>query len=179
MFLRKEEKLIFKFLPLSVAPQVFAHLSEVNTAEGETSDLHCTVKASPAARIYWTKNGQKLHDTDKYKIHIHPHTKHHHNITTLRIRNVNKNDLGRYDCHAENDLGKHDVNVTLIYEPEVAIMNECRVIDEVYTVRCNWTVHSIQSVSEGSMFYKAQGDRKWLHDDVKTSVKKVEDRKWE
>lgn len=152
----------------------------MNAKEGATVDLHCIFKASPAPRVHWTRAGSKLHENDKYKIHMHPHEKHHHNMTTLRIKDVNKDDLGQYECHAENGYGKQKAAVTLIYEPEKAILNECKLTDDnLHTAICNWTVHSAQPVSEAILFFKQTGERKWQQDAASSAIVELEDNKWE
>lgn len=158
---------------------VTATRADVNAGEGSGVDLHCTVKASPMARIYWTSNGRMLSNDDKYRIHLHPHAKHHHNMTTLHIRNVNKDDLGQYECHAENSLGKAKTPITLIYEPEPAQLNECKITEDFYTVVCNWTVISAQSVSEAGVHFKQNGERKWQNDIQSSTIEKIDDNKWE
>lgn len=100
-------------------------------------------------------------------------------MTTLHIRNVNKDDLGRYECHAENSFGKSEVAVTLIYEPEVAILNLCKLTDDLHTVQCNWTVHSAQPLSEALMFFKQNGERKWQQGAEPSTISKLEDNTWE
>lgn len=158
---------------------VRVHKAEVNAAEGSTVDLHCTVNASPAARIRWTRAGHVLNDDNKHKIHVHPHKLHHHNMTTLRVRDVNKDDLGQYECHAENSLGKSVATVTLIYEPEEAILIDCKLSDDNFqTVTCNWTVHSAQPLSEANLFYKDNGDRKWQQNAEPCIIRKEEENKW-
>lgn len=151
----------------------------MNTAEGQNVDLHCTIKASPAARIHWLRNGNVIRDDDKYKVHIREHMKHHHNLTMLRILNVNKDDLGRYTCHAENSFGKHEVIVALTYDPEVAVLNECKLTDDLHGVKCNWTVHSAQPVSEATLFYKLNGERKWQQEPNPSTISKGEGNQWE
>lgn len=153
---------------------------EVNALEGSHAELRCIVKASPTPRIHWTRNGRVVHNSEKFRSHVHPHEKHHHNMTTLKIHDVNKDDLGQYKCHAENTLGKADATVTLVYEPEVATLNECRLTDDdLHTVMCNWTVHSAQPVSEAVISYKQNGERSWQQEAMKSTIVKLEDNKWE
>lgn len=152
----------------------------VNANEGAIADLHCVIQASPAARIHWTRNGKVLGSSDKYKVHIHPHEKHHHNMTTLHIRDVTLEDLGDYKCHSENNYGKNEGTVMLAYEPELALYHGCKLTDDLHTVQCNWTVRSMQPVSEGLLFYKQSGERKWKQVEAPSTIEKLEeDNKWE
>lgn len=156
-----------------------AHKTEVNAAEGSTVDLHCIVRSSPAARVHWTRMDKPVKSGEKHSMHMHPHEKHHHNMSTLRIRDVNKDDLGQYECQAENSYGENKIAVSLIYEPEVPIINNCMLTDDLHTVQCNWTVISSQPLSEALLFYKQNGERKWQQVSTPSSIKKVEDNKWE
>lgn len=147
----------------------------MNALEGSNADLHCLVKSSPEARIQWSRAGKMLRSDDKYEIVNRPHAKHHHNTTTLRIKGVNKDDLGRYGCHAENAQGRNDVNISLIYEPEGAIFNGCRITENLRTVVCKWSVRSAQSLSEANMFYKQAGDRQWLSNKVPSEINREDE----
>lgn len=106
------------------------------------------------------------------------HPKHHHNYSVLRIVGVTKDDLGRYGCHAENSLGRHELNITLIYEPEPAILNECKLTDDLQTVVCNWTVYSAQPVSEATLFFKQNNEHKW-QDSVQSEIRRGDGNMWE
>ena len=154
------------------------HKAEINVADGATKDLHCFIRASPAARIHWTRHGRILANDEKYHISTHPHDKHHHNVTTLRVKQVNKDDLGGYLCHAENIMGKAETTVALIYEPEVAALKECKILEDLSTVQCQWEVNSAQSVSEAHLYYKHNGDRQWQQALEQAQIEKQEDGVW-
>ena len=67
--------------------------------------LVCPVESSPPPIVTWSKDGLEVHlGWERYRVHG----------GVLRVRNVDVNDSGVYDCHATNGFGSIDVRY-LVY----------------------------------------------------------------
>lgn len=144
-----------------------SHKVDVNTGEKETAELHCNFHSVPAGKVQWLREGRTLHADKKYQMRIHEiedlhlHHKHNHTKSTLIINDVNKGDLGRYECQVTNKWGTSGLNISLIYEPEQAVFKNYEFELDNKQVLTNWTVQSIQPISEVVLSYKKQGDHIW------------------
>ncbi|XP_059607952.1 hemicentin-2-like isoform X2 [Phlebotomus argentipes] len=145
-------------------PKVTAHHHEVNTGEGYDAELSCNFKSDPAGRSTWLRDLAPLPEGGKYRVTQEAHG--HHNKTTLLVRKVQKSDLGMYQCQVENRLGRGASNVSLIYEPEPAHFDGYE-LQTAHLVLLNWTVRSVQPLSEVLLYYQKSSDKQW------TSVKPV------
>uniref|UniRef100_A0A1L8E3A9 Putative neural cell adhesion molecule 1 n=1 Tax=Nyssomyia neivai TaxID=330878 RepID=A0A1L8E3A9_9DIPT len=140
------------------SPKVTAHRHEVNTGEGYDAELFCNFKSDPVGRIYWLRHKNPLMEGTKYRVTQEQHG--HHNRTALLVRQVKKEDLGVYQCQVDNRLGQQDANVSLIYEPEPAHFDGYELQPE-HLVVLNWTVRSIQPLSEILLYYQKSNDKQW------------------
>ncbi|KAJ0178851.1 hypothetical protein K1T71_005626 [Dendrolimus kikuchii] len=74
--------------------------------------LQCKIEAKPPPIVYWTHiDGNKLHNDSKYQASIKSESYKH--TAELCIKNVSREDIGTYYCHAENSLGSAFDDVTL------------------------------------------------------------------
>ncbi|XP_055692165.1 hemicentin-2 isoform X1 [Lutzomyia longipalpis] len=140
------------------APKVSTHRHDVNTGEGYDAELFCNFKSDPAGRSMWLRNWNPLVEGGKYSMSEEQHN--HHNSSRLIVRKVNKSDLGVYQCQVENRLGRDATNISLIYEPETAHFDGYELQPE-HIVIFNWTVRSIQPLSEISLYYQKSNDKQW------------------
>jgi hypothetical protein len=83
-----------------VAPFFRPHHNFFNGEISNDVEIFCTYKASPpATSVKWFKNGNQVHENDKYSIKADE--KDHHDRTKLLIRDVQENDLGVYYCEIQ------------------------------------------------------------------------------
>lgn len=78
----------------------------------------------------------------------------------MAVTGIDKDDLGPYTCEVTNKLGKSDINVTLMYEPEMAIFESSELLEDGFT-ELSWTVNSVQALQEVDLYYKHSGDKQW------------------
>ena len=80
---------------------------------GSETVLECSCSASPIRICVWKRNGNDLRISSKYEPSTYnddPET-----ITlSLTIFHIQEEDLGRYECHAQNLLGE-DSDYTFLY----------------------------------------------------------------
>lgn len=84
---------------------MYSKARNVETKKGSEVELFCKYMADPYVEIQWLMNGKIVNSkkTDKYKVEIDGT----HMITSkLHIYNFQYGDIGEYECHAENKLGK-------------------------------------------------------------------------
>ena len=113
--------------------------------------LHCLYKASPAPEaIRWFKESKRIIDTDKYE--ITNDMQNHHDRTTLLIRKVTKDDLTKYHCEVENNLGVKRENITVGLLPTPAQYVNYKYINGIlYT---DWIIKSHQVLTELQFLYR-------------------------
>ncbi|GAB0090789.1 uncharacterized protein DMENIID0001_055520 [Sergentomyia squamirostris] len=140
------------------APKVSAHRHEVNTGEGYDAELFCNYKSDPVGRSTWLRDGTPLVEGSKYRMTEETHG--HHNRTGLVVRKVHKSDLGSYQCQVDNRLGRQHTNVSLIYEPELAHFDGYE-LQSGHLVVLNWTVRSVQPLSDILLYYQKSVDKQW------------------
>lgn len=137
---------------------MIAHRPEVNAGEAGQALLHCDFHSNPEGRAQWLRNGRALESGDKYSFDID--MKNHHKRNNLRVTNINMKDLGIYTCEVTNKLGKSEINVTLMYEPEMATFVGSELLPDGSS-SLTWTVNSVQPLNEVDLFYKGSGDKQW------------------
>ncbi|CAK1598704.1 unnamed protein product [Parnassius mnemosyne] len=109
-------------IPPSVSKRILLHVLCKPRAEvirkmigvyaGDAAILQCYIEAYPSPNIYWT---------DMYKNRLRNDSKHetkmiscgYEHTSILKINNVSRDDVGPYQCHAENLLGSGNGSVTL------------------------------------------------------------------
>ncbi|XP_055704862.1 MAM domain-containing glycosylphosphatidylinositol anchor protein 1 isoform X2 [Phlebotomus papatasi] len=149
---------------IQYSPKITGHKHEFNTGEGYDAELFCNFKSDPAGRGMWSRDWNYVTEGQKYRISEQTHG--HHNRTVLLVRKVNKSDLGFYQCLVENSLGRDTKNISLIYEPEPAHFDGYE-LQVDHLVLLNWTVRSVQPLSEILLYYQKTNDKQW------TSVKPI------
>lgn len=78
----------------------------------------------------------------------------------LKVMKIDMEDLGSYTCEVTNKLGKSNINVTIMYEPEMAVFVGSEMLADDFT-SLTWTVNSAQSLVEVDLYYKKTGDKQW------------------
>lgn len=137
---------------------MIAHRPEINAAEGGKAILYCNFHSNPDGRAQWLRNGRVLEKGDKYEFEADE--KNHHKRFNLMVMNIEMEDLGSYTCEVTNKLGRSEVNVTIMYEPEMAVFVGSELLADDFT-SLTWTVNSAQSLVEVDLYYKKSGDKQW------------------
>lgn len=157
---------------------MIAHRPEINTAEGGKATLYCNYHSNPEGRAQWLRNGQILDSVDKYSFHSDESGKSTHKKYNMMVMSIGKDDLGPYTCEVTNKLGRSDINVTLMYEPEMAVFESSVLLADDFT-ELSWTVSSVQALVEVDLYYKHSGDKQWrqvkpfdIHQSSQTGVYK-------
>lgn len=137
---------------------MLTHRPEINAAQEGHATLYCNYHSNPEGRVQWLRNGQVLEQNDKYSFHVDEKSRHMRN--NLKVSKIEMEDLGSYTCEVTNKLGKSNVNITLMYEPEMAVFVGSELLEEDYT-SLSWTVNSAQPLTEVDLYYKKSGDKQW------------------
>ncbi|KAJ6655088.1 hypothetical protein lerEdw1_005992 [Lerista edwardsae] len=81
-------------------PQILDELHDIHVAPGASlAKFHLKVKGYPEPRLYWFKDGQPLHASDRIL------KTHKRELHTLEILNVTKEDTGQYSVFISNSAG--------------------------------------------------------------------------
>lgn len=145
------------YLPLDI-PKLIAHRPAINAAQGGHATLYCSYESHPEGRAQWLRNGQVLESGDKYSFHADGDNR--HKRYNLKVQKIDMEDLGAYTCEVTNKLGKGNVNVTIMYEPEMAVFVGSELLEDDFT-SLKWTVNSAQPLIEQDLYYKKSGDKQW------------------
>lgn len=98
-----QERLCLYIVP-SEPPRILGVLS-VDVNRDDNTNLTCIVSSYPASNISWTFKGKKIPASQKYELLDR--------LYTLRIKNVQFDDAGQYECTLVNELGEARSNVSL------------------------------------------------------------------
>jgi Immunoglobulin I-set domain len=128
------------------------HRDYVNTAVGNTAELHCdfTADPQPSSVRWFTNDRTRIHASDKYELVDAVHG--HHNRSMLVVKNVEKSDLSAYHCEVENSIGRASEKVTLGLQPAPALFEKFDY--KRNQVTAVWLVKSIQPLLEMQVLYK-------------------------
>lgn len=89
-------------------------LGDVAVDEGQKLRVTTPVKGNPVPTFEWTKDGKPI---DKNRVHFFSDGE----LIGFEIDNANMNDVGKYECHLSNEVGKvtGECNVTVnkIFKP--------------------------------------------------------------
>lgn len=104
-------------LTIRTKPRVFVpprYHGGYEAEKGENIELKIPFKAFPQPHSRWTKNGEPISDSEKYKIATDDR------FATLQILNATREDLGQYRVTVENDVGSDagTVSVTVADRPD-------------------------------------------------------------
>ncbi|XP_016067084.1 PREDICTED: myosin-binding protein H isoform X2 [Miniopterus natalensis] len=91
----------------SEAPSFTQPLADHTTTSGYSTQLSCSVRASPKPKIIWMKNNMNIQGDPKYR------TFSEQGVYTLEIRKPSPFDSGVYTCKAINVLGEASVDCRL------------------------------------------------------------------
>jgi neural cell adhesion molecule len=98
-----------------IRPTIEETLGVVDIVEGENANIECKAKGKPPPSFTWIKSltQQNLSSADRFG--VDPVT------GILRITNVNREDVGEYQCTATNDAGLATANirVNVIVKPKI------------------------------------------------------------
>lgn len=152
---------LFYFLFSSDTPRVRTSKSILNSKVGDAAELHCEFETSTASDVIWSKDDSELKISasvgSKYYVTSNPNVGGKNN-SILRIRNVNKNDLGQYMCKVSNEIGSQNVNITLTFVPEPPVLQAPIERDGEYTVT-HWHIRSLQPLTEVMLKYRRKDVR--------------------
>ncbi|KAL7293664.1 hypothetical protein TKK_0012743 [Trichogramma kaykai] len=141
------------------------HKDHYATALGVTVNITCIVHAHPGVnkKMTWFHNGNKI-NIDNRRITLNDEIKNH---KVLTIRDVNKDDLGEYQCHATNeDRDATGPIIQLVDTPAKPIYNNAENDDD--SVVLQWKVISYKPIVESELRFRQQNDSEWrVAEDVK------------
>lgn len=98
-------------LEITFSPQLFAFGLETEHKIGENAELLCGAISFPISNITWYKNGVKIVKTDN--IEFLKRVNYDEIESFLKIKKMNENDFGEYNCEAENEFGKDQITLKL------------------------------------------------------------------
>lgn len=113
------------------------------------------------SRVTWHKNKEPLRVNNFDKYSTSNVTKdEHHESNVLVVKNVERNDLGDYECEVQNAIGKGHVKIHLGLEPEPPKFDRMETAGD--TITTHWVIRSLQPLNEVMLNYQKSGDRTWL-----------------
>ncbi|ELK34986.1 Myosin-binding protein H [Myotis davidii] len=104
----------------SEAPSFTQPLADHTTTSGYSTQLSCSVRASPKPKIIWMKNNMNIQGDPKYR------TFSEQGVYTLEIRKPSPFDSGVYTCKAVNMLGEASVDCRLEVKGAVGLRGQGR-----------------------------------------------------
>lgn len=105
------------FCLIVVAPEVNMLLPRLGITLGSETVLQCSCSSSPIGVCVWKKDGRDLRISGKYE--LNPYNDDPETITlSLTISDIKEEDLGRYECHAQNELGEDSDYTDLYGKPQ-------------------------------------------------------------
>ncbi|GFS18248.1 MAM domain-containing glycosylphosphatidylinositol anchor protein 1 [Elysia marginata] len=102
-----------EFPPEVVVPRPM----RIGQVAGKETILECTIYAEPQGMTAWRRDGQILRDGPKYEADMMEDVVNKAVILTLRIRELEPEDFGYYQCTGSNYLGSDQENM-LVYRIE-------------------------------------------------------------
>ncbi|XP_063709527.1 neurotrimin-like isoform X2 [Culicoides brevitarsis] len=163
-------------------PAFLKEENAVNTAFGETAQLHCKFEANPEPQhVHWYKvegaqGNERIHDTEKHTIKNHFSKDGGVSTTTLVIHNINQQDLHEYTCQVENAIGKAKSKIFLNNTPASP-----QLVSHSYkagTLTAKWEIHSHQPLDEVNVMTRAKGHEWVSHVTAVTTEHKPRNNVW-
>ncbi|XP_073942924.1 lachesin-like [Choristoneura fumiferana] len=105
---------VSKRIPLRVLckPSVAMTQKMIGGYLGQSVTLVCRIEAYPTPGVHWTHiNVNRIQNGTKYQAIIKSNGYKH--TAALKINDVSRDDIGAYQCHAENVLGSAQDDITL------------------------------------------------------------------
>lgn len=96
------------------APEIYLPTKRMGQYQGKETILECRVTANPQVYSTWKRDGKEISNNYKYRVEVYEEDKNTITIS-LRIREIDDDDYGRYTCAASNSLGK-DMEDMILYE---------------------------------------------------------------
>ncbi|WAR00821.1 LACH-like protein [Mya arenaria] len=103
-------------ITVNYAPEVYLKTTRMGQSRGKETILECDVMAHPHGVMIWERDGKDLAaDTSgKYQVEIFETNYHLYKKTlSLRIRDIQDADFGRYTCSAENFIARDSESMIL------------------------------------------------------------------
>ncbi|XP_046401323.1 protein amalgam-like isoform X2 [Ischnura elegans] len=145
------------------SPEIKIEKELVNTAEGHTSEITCTVHAEPKAKVFWYKEGILLHPSERI-METRIGSRH-----TLKINDIRAEDFGVYTCTANNSIGRNKMVAELSGVPSRAqfISTPPKMPNENSQV-LSWTVESSSPIISYNLTYRKKNtdETKTMHPEV-------------
>ena len=85
---------------LQVPAKITSPIENVEVLEGEPVKLKCTILGKPDPDIRWFKDGEEIHESDKFRMMVNPE-----NTCILTIQKADMEDEGTYTCKVTNPAG--------------------------------------------------------------------------
>ncbi|KAK6178801.1 hypothetical protein SNE40_011304 [Patella caerulea] len=93
-------------------PEIRLPNRKIGQAKGKETILECVISGYPQGVNIWRRNGEEIQNSMKYRIEIYDEGE--NTVTlSLRIRSIDKDDYGEYECVANNVLGSDYEFMTL------------------------------------------------------------------
>ncbi|GAB0098045.1 Immunoglobulin [Sergentomyia squamirostris] len=147
-------------LIVQFTPEVKAEANVVHTKIGFRATLECSVTAEPSAVVHWFHHGVPLSDSRRIlrqdsvvaprsPDHLHTQSRH-----LLIVQNVQENDLGMYECKAENKVGIKGAIIELTGRPLPTIFKASPIASTPMTHNLIWQTESLSPLTEYKLRFR-------------------------
>lgn len=163
-------ELIFSLTFYLVPPEISSAVSSVHTKLGFNAQIECHVNSEPPATVHWFHHGIPLQQSGRISrldASIIPPPKTGGNsdnndsvqqtFTTkhiLSIRAIKENDLGVYECRAENKLGFQGTTVELTGRPMPSIFKKSPIMSNSMAFNLIWQTESLSPIIEYKLKFR-------------------------
>ncbi|XP_059141251.1 limbic system-associated membrane protein-like [Physella acuta] len=97
-------------------PEIYLPNRRIGQDVGKETILDCNVSGLPVPNTFWSKDGNIITSSKKYRLDVYPDEVLKTRFTlSLRVYNIEKSDFGAYTCTAENMKGT-DEETMYLYE---------------------------------------------------------------
>ncbi len=93
-----------------IPPKVVIPLHDVKQEEGKSVYLPCKITGLPRPKLTWFKDGKLLPASNRYKSDYDFNT----SVASLKIKNIQVNDVGSYAVVAENEVGRDETHCSVL-----------------------------------------------------------------
>lgn len=155
-------------LVISVPPETTSVANSVHTKLGFNAQIECHVNSEPPATVHWFHHGIPLHQSGRIsrldasilpppKISNDNNGSVQQTYTTkhiLSIRAIKENDLGVYECRAENKLGFNGTTVELTGRPMQSIFKKSPNMSNSNAFNLIWQTESLSPIIEYKLKFR-------------------------